>query len=102
MTGRYRDNTDLVRALVRDAEVHRDVYTSPEVFALEMERLFARTWIYVGHGSQVPNIGDFFTTTIGSQPVVMIRHEDGAVHVLYNRCPHKGTRVANEMCGNTG
>ena len=82
MTGQYRDNPEALRALVRDAEVHRDVYTSPEVFALEMERLFANTWVYVGHDSQVPNTGDFFTTTIGSQPVLMIRHDDGVVHVL--------------------
>jgi benzoate/toluate 1,2-dioxygenase subunit alpha len=102
MTGGYRDNPDAVRALVREADVHRDVYTHPEIFALEMERLFANTWVYVGHDSQVPQAGDFFTTTIGSQPVLMIRHDDGVVHVLYNRCPHKGTRIANETCGNTG
>jgi phenylpropionate dioxygenase-like ring-hydroxylating dioxygenase large terminal subunit len=102
MTPRYRDNPDAVRALVREAEVHRDVYTSPEIFVLEIERLFANTWVYVGHDSQVPNSGDYFTTTVGSQPVLMVRHEDGVVHVLYNRCPHKGTRIANETCGNTG
>jgi benzoate/toluate 1,2-dioxygenase subunit alpha len=98
----YRDHPERVRALVRDAEVHRDVYTNSEIFALEMARLFAATWVYVGHDSQVPSAGDYFTTTIGSQPVVMVRHEDGAVHVLYNRCPHKGTRIASETCGNTG
>ncbi len=102
MNGRYRDNPAAVRALVRDAEVHRDVYTAPEIFALEMERLFANTWVYVGHDLQVPKVGDYFTTTIGPQPVLMVRHEDGTVHVLYNRCPHKGTRIANETCGNTG
>jgi phenylpropionate dioxygenase-like ring-hydroxylating dioxygenase large terminal subunit len=102
MNSCYRDNPAAVRALVRDAEVHRDVYINPEIFALEIERLFANTWVYVGHDSQVPNAGDYFTTTIGLQPVLMIRHEDGVVHVLYNRCPHKGTRVAGETCGNTG
>ncbi|MBN8892789.1 MAG: oxidoreductase [Bordetella sp. SCN 68-11] len=98
----YRDDPAALRALVREGEVHRDVYTSDEVFALEMERLFATTWVYVGHASQVANIGDFFTTTIGTAPVVMVRHTDGSIRVLHNRCPHKGTRVANEMCGNVG
>ncbi len=102
MTTRYRDDPDAVRALVREAEVHRDVYTHPEVFALEMERLFANTWVYVGHDSQVPQPGDYYATTIGLQPVLMVRHEDGVVHVLYNRCPHKGTRLTSETCGNTG
>ncbi len=93
---------EAVAALVREGEVHRDVYTDPEIFALEMKHLFAGTWVYVGHASQVPNTGDFFTTTIGTTPVVMVRHTDGSVRILHNRCPHKGTRVANEMCGNTG
>jgi phenylpropionate dioxygenase-like ring-hydroxylating dioxygenase large terminal subunit len=102
MTNRYRDDPEALAALVRAAEVHRDVYTDPEVFALEMERLFANTWVYVGHASQVPAPGDFYATTIGAQPVLMVRHGDGVVHVLYNRCPHKGTRITGETCGNTG
>ncbi len=89
-------------ALIRPGEVHRDVYTSEAVFDLEMARLFTRAWVYVGHASQVAGIGDFFTTTIGTAPVVMVRHTDGSIRVLHNRCPHKGTRVANEMCGNVG
>src|SRR5580693_1758959 len=100
--GQYQGNAAAVRALVRETEVHRDVYVDQEVFDLEMEHLFANTWVYVGHDSQVPNAGDYFTTAIGSQPLLMIRHDDGVVHVLYNRCPHKGTRIANETCGNTG
>src|ERR1700716_3265291 len=99
---RYRDDPAALRALVRDAEVHRDVYIDQEIFTLEMERLFANTWVYVGHDSQVPNAGDYFGTTIGTQPVLLVRHTDGKVHVLHNRCPHKGTRITSETCGNTG
>ena len=40
--------------LIRDDEVHRDVYVSEEVFALEMDRIFGSAWIYVGHESQIP------------------------------------------------
>lgn len=100
--GRYAGDLAAVRALVRETEVHRDVYTDPEVFDLEMKYVFGNTWNYVGHASQVPNTGDFFTTTIGITPVVMVRHSDGTIRVLHNRCPHKGTRIANETCGNTG
>jgi phenylpropionate dioxygenase-like ring-hydroxylating dioxygenase large terminal subunit len=102
MTSRYRDNPQALAALVRDAEVHRDVYTDPEIFSLEMQRLFANTWVYVGHDSQIPGAGDYYGTTIGAQPVLMVRHDDGSVRVLYNRCPHKGTRITTETCGNTG
>jgi benzoate/toluate 1,2-dioxygenase subunit alpha len=98
----YRHNVEAVRDLVRETEVHRDVYIDEDVFQLEMEHLFANTWVYVGHDSQVPNAGDYFGTTIGTQPVLMVRHTDKSVHVLHNRCPHKGTRITTETCGNTG
>lgn len=99
---RYRGRPAAVRALVRQTEMHKDLYIDQELFDLEMEHLFANTWVYVGHASQVPNQGDYFTTTVGTQPVVMVRHTDGTVKVLYNRCPHKGVKVAGETCGNTG
>lgn len=93
---------DMLAALVRDREVHKDLYTSQELFELETTRLFANTWVYVGHASQVPKSGDYFTTTVGTQPVVMVRHSDGNIKMLHNRCPHKGVKVAGEVCGNTG
>jgi phenylpropionate dioxygenase-like ring-hydroxylating dioxygenase large terminal subunit len=98
----YRHNVEAVRDLVRETEVHRDLYIDPDVFQLEMEHLFSNTWVYVGHDSQVPNPGDYFGTAIGTQPVLMVRHSDRSVHVLHNRCPHKGTRITTETCGNTG
>lgn len=98
----YRGDAEAIRSLVRDTEVHRDVYVDDEVFQLEMEHLFANAWTYVGHDSQIPNAGDYFGTTIGNQPVLMVRHSDGNVHVLFNRCPHKGTRITSETRGNTG
>jgi len=99
---RYRDQPDAVAALVRDMEVHKDCYISDDVFALEMEQLFANTWVYVGHASQVPNVGDFYGTTVGDQPVVMVRHTDGSVRVLHNRCAHKGVQLVPEGTGHTG
>ena len=91
-----------VAALVRGREVHRDVYVDPEVFRLEMAHLFRNVWLFVGHDSQCPAAGDYFTTTLGDQPVIMVRHGDGEIKVLYNRCPHKGTKIAIDRTGNTG
>ncbi len=99
---KYRGNRQAIEALVREGAVHRDLYIDQELFELEMEHLFANTWIYVGHESQIPNAGDYFATTIGAQPVFMVRHSDDSIKVLYNRCPHKGTRITHETCGNTG
>jgi phenylpropionate dioxygenase-like ring-hydroxylating dioxygenase large terminal subunit len=100
--GTYRDDPRAVRRLVEDDRIHRDVYTSPEIFQLEMERLWSRSWIYVGHASQVPNGGDYITVDIAAQPLIMVRHTDGSIRVLLNRCAHKGTKVVYDFAGNTG
>ncbi|MPY68569.1 MAG: Rieske 2Fe-2S domain-containing protein [Alphaproteobacteria bacterium] len=88
-----------LRALVTPERVHRSVYTDPALFELEMARIWGRAWIYVGHESQVKSPGDFFSTRIGRQPVVMVRHSDGSVRVLYNRCGHRGAMVVAEESG---
>jgi len=102
MIGKYRGNRQAISALVRETEVHRDLYLDHELFELEMEHLFANTWIYVGHDSQVPKLGDYYATTIGAQPVIMVRDTSDSTKVLYNRCPHKGTRLTGDTCGNVG
>jgi benzoate/toluate 1,2-dioxygenase alpha subunit len=79
--------------------VHSDVYVKPEIFALEMERIFEKSWVYVAHESVIPNSGDYCTTTIGRQPVIVSRDDDGDVHVLYNRCAHRGSVVCREERG---
>jgi len=96
---RYRDNPEAIRSLVRPDRVHRDLYLDPELFDLEMEHLWRNTWLYVGHDSQVPASGDFYTTLIGREPVLMIRGADERVRVLPNRCSHKGTKLASAVHG---
>ena len=100
--GRYSGDPAKVSALITPTQVHRDVYIDDEVFDLEMKHLFANTWVFVGHDSQVPNKGDYFATEIGRQPVLMSRHSNGEVYVMHNRCPHKGTKIVIDREGNTG
>src|SRR2546421_3537119 len=100
--GKYRQDGQALKRVVEPDRVHRDVYTDPEIFRLEMERLWSRTWIYVGHASQVPNAGDFITLDIAARPVIMVRHTDGSIRVLMNRCAHKGTKLVYDWSGNTG
>jgi phenylpropionate dioxygenase-like ring-hydroxylating dioxygenase large terminal subunit len=94
--------TNHLAQLVQADRVHRAVYTDPAIFDLEMERIFGRAWIYVGHASQVPNAGDYHQALIGRQSVFMIRDPDGAIHVLFNRCAHKGAKLVAFPDGNAG
>lgn len=89
-----------IAALVEPDRVHRRVYADPAIFEAEMERIFGRTWVYVGHDSQIPNAGDFFRSRIGLHHVLVSRGRDEQIHVLINRCTHRGMRVCSAESGN--
>lgn len=80
--------------------VHTSAYTDADIFEQEMEKVFANTWVYVAHASEIPNPGDFKTAHIGLQPVIVSRADDGLVHVFINRCVHRGAVVCREAKGN--
>lgn len=89
-------------ALVQPLQVHRDIYLSEAVFALEMRRIWARSWLYVAHESQVIEAGSYLTLTLAAQPLVLLRRHDGALSLLHNRCAHKGAPLYTAPSGNTG
>ncbi len=90
-----------VESYVSPTGVHSDAYTDPEVFRLEMERIFESGWIYIGHESEVPEKGDYRTTFMGRQPVIFARGDDGAVRLMLNRCRHRGATVCQDQAGNS-
>lgn len=100
--GKYTDNPAAVAALVDQHQVHRDTYIDQEIYDLEMKHLFTNAWVFVGHESQTRNGGDYITTQVGNQSVIMVRHNESDIFVLFNRCPHKGTKVVIDRAGNTG
>ena len=79
--------------LVRAAQVHGSLYTDPAIYQAELEKIWFRTWVYVGHESEVPQPNDYVVKSIGPEPVIMTRDKTGAIHLLHNRCPHRGNRV---------
>jgi Rieske 2Fe-2S family protein len=74
-------------------------YTSPEVYALEKERIFMADWLAVGRVEEVEKPGDFRTYRICEEPIVVTRNKDGEIKAFMNRCAHRGVRVA-EGSGN--
>ena len=69
------------------------MYTSEEVAALERERIFFSEWVCLGHEGEIPNPGDFLTTEIADEPLLMVRGEDAGIRVLSNVCRHRGMRL---------
>ncbi len=89
--------------LIKPAEglVSSRIFTDPEIYRLELERLFARTWLYVAHESEIPQAGNFVTRQMGEDPVIVSRGRDGKIRVFLNVCRHRGRKVCGEDLGTT-
>lgn len=86
--------------LIKPDRVHGSLYTDPAIFQAELEKIWYRTWVYVGHESEIPNANDYVLKTIGLEEVLMTRGRDGQINLLHNRCPHRGNRVCVSREGN--
>lgn len=82
-------------------QVNRRIYADPDIYHEELERIFARCWIYLGHESQIPNPKDFMTTYMGEEPTILLRDREGQIRALLNMCRHRGNRVCMADRGST-
>jgi choline monooxygenase len=73
-------------------------YSDPAVLQLERERIFRRSWQYVGRTDELPQQGSYVATRIGDVPVLLVRDEDGALRAFLNVCRHRGSL----LCEGTG
>ena len=76
------------------------IYCDPELYQLELERIFARSWLFLAHESQIAKPGDYFSTYMGEDPIVVVRQRDGKVAAWLNQCRHRGMRVCRADAGN--
>ncbi|MDJ0397852.1 aromatic ring-hydroxylating oxygenase subunit alpha [Rhodococcus rhodochrous] len=79
--------------------VHRRAYRDEEIFAREREKIWGRTWLYLGHESEIPEPGDFKTRSLGGRPLIFVRDSHGTVQAYLNACPHRGTILCREPEG---
>ena len=87
--------------LIKAVRVHGSLYTDPEIYEQELERIWYRTWVYVGHVSEVPQPNDYVLKSIGPQQVIMTRDRRGEIHLLLNRCAHRANQVCDAQRGNS-
>lgn len=88
------------RHLVQDGRLHGSLYTDPDIFSDEMEKIFHRGWSFVAHDSEIPNSGDFVVRRVGTQTLLAVRRKDGEIGIYYNRCPHRGASLCQSASGN--
>jgi phenylpropionate dioxygenase-like ring-hydroxylating dioxygenase large terminal subunit len=88
-------------SLIKRDKVHGSLYTDPGIFAEELRKIWYRSWVFVGHESEVAQEGDYVRKRLGPQDVIMTRDRDGGVHLLLNRCAHRGNQVCDDAKGNS-
>ena len=91
------------RSLVdwQNGEISREIFVNDDIYAQELEQIFGRAWLYVGHESQIPNPGDFFVSSMGEESVILCRDRARKIHVFLNTCRHRGMKVCRYDEGNT-
>jgi 3-phenylpropionate/trans-cinnamate dioxygenase alpha subunit len=78
----------------------RRIFIEPEIYQQELQQIFARCWLYLCHDSQIPLPGDFYTTYMGEDPVLVVRGSDGQIRAFLNVCRHRGNRLCRAEDGN--
>jgi choline monooxygenase len=93
-----RDGFSVDSDIARAWTLPSSLYTAPDAFEKEKERIFARTWQVVGRCDQVANAGEYFTTELVGEPLLIVRDSDGKLRGFYNVCRHRAGPPA-EGCG---
>lgn len=68
-------------------------YTSAAWYEREVERIFRKAWNYIGHASQLPQPGDYFTVEVAGIPLIVLKSQDGVIRAFFNSCRHRGSRL---------
>ncbi|TWH25290.1 MULTISPECIES: aromatic ring-hydroxylating dioxygenase subunit alpha [unclassified Aminobacter] len=77
----------------------RPFYIDPAYYQLDLEHVWYRDWLFVGHDCEIPAPGNYFTVEVGAYSVIVVRGDDGQIRALHNSCRHRGSRVCLEHKG---
>jgi phthalate 3,4-dioxygenase subunit alpha len=89
-----------ITADVRQGMIPAHVYNDADLFALEREEIFAKSWVFLAHESEIPNPGDYVVRRIVDDSFIVARDESGLIRVMFNMCLHRGMQVCRAEVGN--
>src|SRR5881397_2083035 len=94
--GGLKDLVDVERGIIS-----REIFVNEEIYRQELKRVFARVWLFVGHESQISRPGDYLTSCMGEESVIVCRDRTGRIRVFLNSCRHRGMKVCRYDEGHT-
>jgi glycine betaine catabolism A len=90
-----------LRRRKHETALEREFYCSPEEYQVDLDLIWYRDWLFIGHDCEVANPGDYLTVQIGEYPVVVVRDRDGSLNAFHNACRHRGSRICSAERGST-
>ncbi|SFH51032.1 aromatic ring-hydroxylating oxygenase subunit alpha [Modicisalibacter xianhensis] len=84
---------DMLQARARNFSLPQPFYNDARLFALDMQEIFEKEWLFAGMTCEIPAKGSFMTLDVGSNPIIIVRGNDGHVHAFHNVCRHRGSRL---------
>ncbi|MFT4563251.1 MAG: phenylpropionate dioxygenase-like ring-hydroxylating dioxygenase large terminal subunit [Gammaproteobacteria bacterium] len=94
-------NLKRIKKGLRKEELPLGVFNSPELYELEKKQLFAKSWNFLGHESEIPNAGDYVQRYIVDDTFTVSRDKKNDIHVVLNACRHRGRKICSVEKGNT-
>lgn len=98
-----KSSSDLSRLIDRQKPwyaLEQDFYRHPDIYQREIDRILLRSWLYAGHVSEIPDVGDYLLLEFATESVIVVRAADDEIHALVNVCRHRGSRICFEKSGN--
>ena len=84
---------------IRDGMIPAHVYSDQEIFELEKEEVFGRSWVFIAHESEIPERGDYVLRRVVDNSFIVVRDENGDLRVHFNMCLHRGMQVCRSERG---
>ena len=97
-------NKEHIKSLINEQKINHTLdqsfYINETIFKLDLENFFFKQWIFIGHISRIPNVGDFFLFNIDNESIIIIRDKNDVIHAHFNVCRHRGSRICLKDEGN--
>ena len=87
---------------LKEGHISREIFVGHDVYQDELEKIFAQSWLFVGHESQAPKPGDYFVSCMGEESVILCRDRQSQLHIFLNSCRHRGMKELLTPCGDLG